>query len=69
MCAFRADPVRFAAQVRTPPPWLGRALDEVLDSRTEVRPSGCLCTRADREHKWRIVLQTAHFSLTHGGGP
>ncbi len=67
MCAYRTDPGGFAAASSEPPfeigATLGDALGDALGRRESSMSSGCLCTKADREHKWRIVLETIHFDL------
>ncbi len=63
MCAYRANPGGFALGSREPPFEIGATLTDLLGRRDPQRSSGCLCTRADREHKWRIVLETIHFDL------
>jgi hypothetical protein len=62
VCAFAARGGGFLHELEGCP-WLGRTLDEALAWNPRVTPSGCLCEPADRDHKWRLVLQTVHYAL------
>lgn len=44
-------------------PFVGEALDETLKWDPEVNPSGCMCTKTRRDHKWKMVFQTLHFAI------
>jgi hypothetical protein len=63
MCAYRADPAGFSERLAELPFEIGATLEDALGPRESSACSGCLCREADREHKWRIVLETIHFHL------
>jgi hypothetical protein len=62
-CAALERPATFLSEIEKEQPFVGRCLDDVLEWEPDTTPSGCLCDRSDRDHKWRIVLQTLHFAL------
>lgn len=63
MCSFQQNPNAQLPAIAAPPPVLGWTLDAALGWKPEVLQSGCLCSEADRNHKWRLVLQTLHYRL------
>jgi hypothetical protein len=63
MCAFLDKSDGFMAQLRSHRPMIGELLKDALKWNPQVSPAGCLCTRANQDHKWRIVLQTIHYTL------
>ncbi|MGB6042182.1 MAG: hypothetical protein WBF93_03395 [Pirellulales bacterium] len=63
MCAYRSAPERFMATIASEQPLLDEYLDDVFHWQPDVNPAGCLCLQSNRDHKWRIVLQTIHFAL------
>lgn len=63
MCAYLDNPDRCMNQLGTHRPLVGCLLKDVLSWNPQVSPAGCLCTRANQDHKWRIVLQTIHFAV------
>ncbi len=63
-CAYQDDPGGFLGTLREAPPLLGVTLDAALGWRPDESPSACLCTVANRSHKWRIVLQTIHYAVS-----
>lgn len=67
-CEFLANP-DFAQEVEAEKPLVGSRLDEVLQWRPASRFAGCLCTEADRNHKWLIVYQTLHYALIRAPQP
>ena len=62
MCGYLADPDRMVAAFGEQS-LVGRSLDEAIGLPGEISPSGCLCLRSNRNHKWSIVLQTLHYRL------
>ena len=50
-------------KISQPPALPGNRLDKVLEWEPPASPAGCLCSQSSRDHKWRIVLQTLHYSL------
>lgn len=65
MCESISQPEQFMTMMRAQPALSGRLIDEVLHWQPEVNPAGCLCQQSNRDHKWRMVLQTIHFALSH----
>jgi hypothetical protein len=68
-CACREGPQAFHAALREPPPLVGERLDAALRWRPDESPSACLCTAAQRNHKWLLALHTLHFALRRGAWP
>ena len=65
MCTYVTEGAQFLATVAAEVPLLGEPLDSVLEWQPKIRYSGCLCSRADRYHKWRVALQTIHYAINH----
>ena len=63
MCSYLQDPEAIMEKIRVPPALPGSSLAKVLEWSPQVSPAGCLCAQSSRDHKWRIVLQTLHYSL------
>lgn len=66
MCASIQEGDGFLRTIRAERPLLGCLLEQVLEWNPVTTPSGCLCGREDRDHKWRIVLQTIHYAIAKG---
>jgi hypothetical protein len=62
-CGAKSDCAHFVAHLGADAPLLGRPLEEALSWSPATSPEGCVCAASARLHKWRIVLQTAHFAL------
>lgn len=69
MCAYVEGPEQFMSAISEPPPWIGRTLDDLLNWNPETSATACLCTRACRDHKWRLALHTLHYALENDGRP
>ena len=63
MCSYLADAEGIMEKISQPPALPGKSLDKVLEWEPPASPAGCLCSQSSRDHKWRIVLQTLHYSL------
>ncbi len=63
MCGYLTAPEEFMSAIQEAPVWTGRTLDELMDWAPETSLTGCLCTRASRDHKWRVFIQTLHYAL------
>jgi hypothetical protein len=63
MCGWQADAFGLGGAISSPPPFAGQLLEEALSWKPSTQPSGCLCSEASRNHKWRLVLQTLHYKL------
>ena len=63
MCFYRGDTTLLRAGLEANRPATGQLLDDLLAWNPETNPAGCLCTRANQDHKWRMVLHTIHFAL------
>ena len=63
MCSYLADAEDILEKIRQAPALPGRSLGKVLEWTPPSSPAGCLCSQSSRDHKWRIVLQTLHYSL------
>ena len=62
-CAFREGPEAFISSMEEPPALVGETLGVALAWEPDESPAACLCTAANRNHKWKIVLQTLHHAL------
>jgi hypothetical protein len=65
-CAYRSDADQLWRELQQEQPCHGEPLAAVLAWSPDTSPAGCLCTSPSRAHKWRIVLHTLHYALTHG---
>ena len=65
MCSYQNEGEPFIRRIEEEKPLLGQPLDDILRWSQKVAPSGCLCSRASRNHKWKIVLQTLHYRLVN----
>ncbi len=63
MCGYLTAPEEFMNAIQEAPVWTGRTLDELMAWAPETSLTGCLCTRASRDHKWRVFIQTLHYAL------
>lgn len=63
MCSYLEDHQGIMNTISQEKPLLNQPLDDAVDWDPESVASGCLCGPADRNHKWRIVLQTLHYTL------
>ncbi len=63
MCSYLEDAEDLTASLQSDHPLEGCGLDMALEWNPRISPSGCLCKGSDRNHKWRIVLQTIHYAL------
>lgn len=63
MCSYLADAEAIMEKIRQPPKLPVRSLEKILEWSPPASPAGCLCSESSRDHKWRIVLQTLHYSL------
>jgi hypothetical protein len=63
MCSYIDKGDGHLALIQRERPELGRPLNDILEWEPTVIPAGCLCNRANRNHKWRIVLQTLHYQM------
>ncbi len=63
MCSALENPELAMIQIQHEKPLLDQPLDDVLEWEPNLMPSGCLCSRAGRLHKWRLALQTLHYRL------
>ena len=64
-CAYIDNPSLHMAEIDSYQPLVGMRLEEALAWNPPVSQSGCLCSQAGQNHKWRIVLQTIHFALVN----
>ena len=67
MCAYQAEAAGFMRAMAKPPAMLGKRLEESLSWKPETNRAACLCSDANRNHKWRMVFQTIHYALNGGG--
>lgn len=63
MCAVQQSRRAWAVALGHAPPLAGLTLDAALAWRPALRQSGCLCQADDRQHKWRLALETLHYRL------
>jgi hypothetical protein len=63
MCSYLQDAEAILEKIRVPPALHDSSLAKVLEWSPQASPAGCLCAQSSRDHKWRIVLQTLHYSL------
>jgi hypothetical protein len=64
-CAYLDNPALHMAEMDSYQPLIGMRLDDALAWNPPISQSGCLCSQAAQNHKWRIVLQTIHFALVN----
>jgi len=62
-CEHLSDPEGFSRLTASAPGIAGRTLDEACAAPADVSPSACLCSQANRNHKWWLVVQTVHYAL------
>lgn len=65
MCSYLASPETFLTSVEYHTPLNGMTLNQALSWKPEMTVAGCLCHRANQDHKWRNVIHTIHFALNH----
>ena len=63
MCAYLDNPLEYMAQLESYQPLVGLLLKDALLWNPSTSQTGCLCTRASQDHKWRIFVQTIHYAL------
>ena len=63
MCGYVRDTDGMMAAIEADRPLLGKSLNDVLLWNPSISAAGCYCETADRLHKWRLVLETIHYSL------
>lgn len=64
MCGYLGRKALFLNEIEHEVILVGEPLASALDWNRDIAPSGCLCSQGNRNHKWRIVLQTIHFALS-----
>ena len=65
MCQYLENPVQLMTAIEREKPLNGEPLSAVLNWRREAGAEGCFCTRAARDHKWGLVLETIHYALAN----
>lgn len=65
MCEYQKLGDEFFRQLRQPPPFCGKTLEEILAAPVPLNPAGCFCTEPMVNHKWRLALSTVHYGLAH----
>jgi hypothetical protein len=65
MCSFLNEGEAFMRRIDEEKPLLGQPLNDIFSWSQKSAPSGCLCSRASRNHKWKLVLQTLHYRLVN----
>ena len=61
MCSYVEKGEEALAPVKEERALVGMPLDEVVKWDPMIVPAGCLCSISNRNHKWRIVLQSLHY--------
>jgi hypothetical protein len=64
MCSYLESPERILGSLENEKPLIGKTLNQALEWDAKISPAGCVCTQTSRNHKWNIVLQTLHFTLS-----
>ena len=64
MCSYLTSAEGITKKIDDFKPLLHHPLSDALKWDPERNPAGCLCSQANRNHKWLIALQTIHFALT-----
>lgn len=64
-CLYLKDTNLFWQAASERPPLAQAKLSGILDWKPAVSPAGCLCDRANRDHKWTAALQTLHYAVTN----
>lgn len=68
-CGYLNNLDAFSAAFEKEHPLVGQSLAEGPDWAPPSSPSGCWCTKTDRDHKWKVVFQTLHYKLANYGEP
>ena len=63
MCSYLTSAGGITKKIDDFKPLLHHPLSDALKWDPERNPAGCLCSQANRNHKWLIALQTIHFAL------
>ena len=69
MCAYMADAPALEGALGREVPLVGERLASALTWAPEVSASGCVCSRGNRAHKWRMVYQTIYYAIRQGIAP
>ncbi len=69
MCAYLNNAEATMSRIADSPPVIGKSLDAVLNWEREPRQTGCYCDKGSRAHKWGLVLETIHFTLSRKQQP
>jgi len=64
MCEYIRDSDSLLNKIENEKPLLGKPLDDVLNWKYQFSPEGCHCNAESREHKWGLVFEAIHYSLT-----
>ena len=64
MCAAKENGAGFIEGVGSLEEAHGMTIEEAAFHPWEIAPSGCFCSRENRLHKWRNVLQTIHYAIS-----
>lgn len=64
-CSYIQNADRSMAIISNFQPCIGILLSQILEWRPRTEPAGCLCNQANRNHKWKIALQTVHYKILH----
>ncbi|MGE5325971.1 MAG: hypothetical protein ACM3NO_02935 [Deltaproteobacteria bacterium] len=65
MCQYLENPSQLMTAIEQEKPLNGERLSAVLNWRREFAGEGCFCTRASRDHKWGLALETIHYALAN----
>jgi hypothetical protein len=64
MCQYVRDGEPLMGAIEREQPLHGQPLDEVMRWARPAGPAGCYCDAESRRHKWGLVLETIHYTLT-----
>ena len=62
-CSYQTNPRNALSHYENFKPLLGSPLSAAISWNPTRNPAGCLCTAANRNHKWLMALQTIHYAL------
>jgi hypothetical protein len=69
MCQYIREGEPLMEAIEREQPLHGQPLDEVVRWTRPASPAGCYCEAESRRHKWGLVLETIHYTLTRRATP
>ena len=63
MCSYIEKGEELTRRIAQEKPLIGQPLNDVLGWDANINPAGCLCSLSNRNHKWKVMLQTLHYAM------